>query len=183
MPHEASSVFDIFKIGIGPSSSHTLGPWKAAIAFLHKLMEQEKLYSIRNVQILLYGSLAKTGKGHGTDLAIKMGLMGENPETTPVEEIEKKIEKISFNKEIKLNNEHTIHFDPQKDIIFLFDEILPFHPNGMSFLVTLNNSEQFSDTYYSIGGGFVVQEGEKNDQLQQNDLPIPIDTACDLHFW
>ncbi len=183
MPHEAISVFDIFKIGIGPSSSHTLGPWKAAIAFLHKLMEQEKLYSIRNVQILLYGSLAKTGKGHGTDLAIKMGLMGENPETTPVEEIEKKIEKISFNKEIKLNNEHTIHFDPQKDIIFLFDEILPFHPNGMSFLVTLNNSEQFSDTYYSIGGGFVVQEGEKNDQLQQNDLPFPIDTAGDLLFW
>ena len=183
MPHEAISVFDIFKIGIGPSSSHTLGPWKAALTFLNKLKEKNLLIEVNAMQVLLYGSLAKTGKGHGTDLAIKMGLLGEDPETTPVEDIEIKMEKINADKKIKLSNKHIIDFDPEKDIVFLYNETLPFHPNGMSFLVTLNNNEQFSETYYSIGGGFVVQESDKKDLLQKYDLPFPIDTASDLIFW
>lgn len=183
MPHEAISAFDIFKIGVGPSSSHTLGPWKAALAFIDKLKKNNQLEDIENLNVLLYGSLAKTGKGHGTDLAVKMGLLGENPETTPVDKINTKIEKIAFEKQINLSNTHTINFNPDADIVFLYNETLPFHPNGMSFLATFINGETISETYYSIGGGFVIQEGEKTDEAQKADLPFPIDTASDLLFW
>lgn len=183
MPHEAISAFDIFKIGVGPSSSHTLGPWKAALAFIGKLKTNNQLEKVENLSVLLYGSLAKTGKGHGTDLAVKMGLLGENPETTPVYQINSKIEKIASEKQITLFHTHTIDFNPDTDIVFLHNETLPFHPNGMSFLVKLINGETISDTYYSIGGGFVMQEGEKPGENQKTELPFPIDTAADLLFW
>ena len=183
MPHEAISAFDIFKIGVGPSSSHTLGPWKAALTFLRSLQNKNILEKVENLQVLLYGSLAKTGKGHGTDLAVKMGLSGENPETTDLEEMENKIQQIAEENKILLNNQHSIAFDPNNDIVFLYDESLLFHPNGISFLVTLNNGEQISETYYSIGGGFVIQEGEQSIEAKKADLPFPIDTAKDLLFW
>ncbi len=183
MPHEAISAFDIFKIGVGPSSSHTLGPWKAALIFIQSLKNNHQLKNVENLKVLLYGSLAKTGKGHGTDLAVKMGLLGENPESTDLEDMGNKMQRIADENKILLNNQHLITFNPDEDIVFLYEESLPFHPNGISFLVTFNNGEQISETYYSIGGGFVMQEGEQASEAQKADLPFPIDTASDLLFW
>lgn len=183
MSHEAISVFDMFKIGVGPSSSHTLGPWKAANLFIHSLHDKQYLPKVTGIKILLYGSLAKTGKGHGTDIAIQLGLSGENPETFEVNRIDDKIEFIRNNRKLNLNNEHEIDFQPSEDIEFLFTETLPFHPNALTFSAVLDNGEHIAETYYSIGGGFVVREGE---QLNENDnivLPFPITDAEDLLHW
>ncbi len=184
MPHEAISAFDIFKIGIGPSSSHTLGPWKAAMKFIDGVKEKYTLSAVNKLQVLLYGSLAKTGKGHGTDLAVKMGLLYECPETTPVDDIYTKMEQIEKSRKLKLGGVAAIDFHPNEDIIFLYEESLPFHPNALSFLVTLQNGDSFSETWYSTGGGFVVKEGDTND-LNKNfsELAFPIDDAKDLLFW
>lgn len=183
MPYEAISVFDMFKIGVGPSSSHTLGPWRAAQYFTAKLEKKDMLNKVTGLQILLYGSLAKTGKGHGTDVAIQLGLCGENPETFAVEEISTRIETIALLKELNLGGKAKVHFDPYTDIIFLMHESLPYHPNAVSFLVTLQNGEQVSETYYSIGGGFVKQEGEDAAAKKNITLPFPINTASDLLHW
>ena len=182
MSHEAISVFDMFKIGIGPSSSHTLGPWKAALRFLASLKDQKKLQQVTKVEILLYGSLAKTGKGHGTDIAVQLGLLNEDPVTFDVNKIDETIAYIKNNKQLLLNDSQLIGFDPENDIKFLYSESLPFHPNGLSFLVTLINGELLAETYYSIGGGFVVKEGEANSN-ETVDLPFPINTANDLLLW
>lgn len=184
MVRESISVFDMFKIGVGPSSSHTLGPWRAAMFFLDKMESQYGLENIRNLQVYLYGSLAKTGVGHGTDIAVQMGLMGENPETTDVDLIFPKIEKLKQDKVIALQNRHSIPFDPERNITFLYHESLPFHPNALTFLVDLASGEKISDTWYSIGGGFVVQEGADHaTKTASIDLPFPIDTSKDLEFW
>ena len=98
MPHEAISVFDIFKIGVGPSSSHTLGPWRAAQLFLQSLEQKHQLLQVTSLQVLLYGSLAKTGKGHGTDVAVLMGLSGEDPVTCDVEALDDKVQRIRTTK-------------------------------------------------------------------------------------
>src|SRR3954453_20896870 len=100
MPHEAISVFDMFKIGVGPSSSHTLGPWRAAMQFVQMLDETFSLVNLTSVKVLLYGSLAKTGKGHGTDLAVQMGLMNEDPVTTEINEIHSTIQQILIEKRL-----------------------------------------------------------------------------------
>ncbi|MBX3257608.1 MAG: L-serine ammonia-lyase [Chitinophagaceae bacterium] len=183
MPHEAISVFDMFKIGVGPSSSHTLGPWRAAQLFTQKLAQANLLQSITQLRVLLYGSLAKTGKGHGTDIAVQLGLCGDDPETFAVEEIQSKILSISRNQQMKLQHTANIRFNPATDIIFLVNESLPFHPNGLSFLVTLANGEQFSETYYSVGGGFVKQEGVATSVKQKLQLPFPVNTASDVLHW
>lgn len=183
MPHESISVFDMFKIGVGPSSSHTLGPWKAALQFLEKIDTEIGLEQIDAIEVLLYGSLAKTGKGHGTDVAVILGLCGQNPETIDVNSIKSKIEYINQQKQILLGNKVVIAFNPSEQIQFLFNESLPYHPNGLSFLVQLKNNEHISSTYYSIGGGFVVQEGEEHQKKQSVDLPFPINTADDLLHW
>src|SRR5438045_9668248 len=101
MPHEAISVFDMFKIGVGPSSSHTLGPWRAALRFIQTLQQKMLLQKARSITVLLYGSLAKTGKGHGTDIAVLMGLCGEDPVTVDVNSIPSKIECIQFDKKLR----------------------------------------------------------------------------------
>jgi len=98
LPHEAISVFDIFKIGVGPSSSHTLGPWRAAQYFLQSLEQKDQLFQVQSLRVLLYGSLAKTGKGHGTDVAIQLGLSGDDPVTFDVEQIDTKINHIRTEK-------------------------------------------------------------------------------------
>ncbi|MBX2924034.1 MAG: L-serine ammonia-lyase [Chitinophagaceae bacterium] len=183
MPHEAISVFDMFKIGVGPSSSHTLGPWRAAQLFTRKLSGLHLLQSVVQLKVLLYGSLAKTGKGHGTDIAVQLGLCGEDPETCVVDEIQSKILAISGGLKIKLQHTVEIQFDPAADIVFLVNESLPFHPNALSFLVTLANGEQFSETYYSVGGGFVKQEGEDSGVQSFVQLSFPINTASDLLHW
>jgi L-serine dehydratase len=183
MPHEAISVFDMLKIGVGPSSSHTLGPWRAAMRFIHTLQTSYTLNHIKKVSVLLYGSLAKTGKGHGTDIAVMLGLGNENPETIDVNLITSKINFITTEKKIRLNNKVEIDFDPAIDIQFLYNEMLPFHPNALSFLAEFKNGENICETYYSIGGGFVVKEGESDNEKIPVDLPFPINTADELLHW
>ena len=184
MSHEAISVFDMFKIGVGPSSSHTLGPWRAALQWLEYHNRTGQLAHITQVQVLLYGSLAKTGKGHGTDIAVLMGLLGANPETFPVEDIEPAIHHISQTQTLLLGGQHTIAFNPQINVQFLMQDSLPFHPNGMTILHQTDWGEAGAQTYYSIGGGFVIQEGQTTDERQQRvQLPFPINTADDLRHW
>lgn len=182
MTHEAISVFDMFKIGVGPSSSHTLGPWRAAQRFVQTIIQKNKLADVVELKILLYGSLAKTGKGHGTDIAVQLGLSGDDPVTFEVDRIDAKINDIAAMKKILLNGKHEIAFDPREDIDFLISESLPYHPNALSFLVSFQNGEAFSETYYSIGGGFVVNEGELEDREQIN-LPFPVNTSSELLHW
>src|SRR5690242_12175093 len=183
MPHEAISVFDMFKIGVGPSSSHTLGPWRAALRFLQTLQNNYSLNDVKTVEVLLYGSLAKTGKGHGTDIAVILGLCSEDPVTIDVNSITPKIKNIEDTKQLLLGGTTAIHFDPPEDVEFLFSETLPFHPNAVSFLAAFTNGEKISETYYSIGGGFVVKEGERGNGKATVDLPFPINTSDDLLHW
>ncbi len=174
----------MFKIGIGPSSSHTLGPWRAAEMCTKKLLDAGLLQLVKTLQVVLYGSLSKTGIGHGTDVAVLLGLQGEDPVTFNVEEVTPATDKIRKDKKLHLAGSKTIVFDPAVDIIFLYEESLPFHPNALSFLISLEDGKTFSETYYSVGGGFVQQEG---DQLRQSSsavvLPFPINTADDILHW
>jgi L-serine dehydratase len=173
----------MFKIGVGPSSSHTLGPWKAAQRFLQSLQSKDLLFKINNVRVLLYGSLAKTGRGHGTDVAVQLGLCGEDPVTFDVNNINARMNDILHMKKIILNKEHEIDFDPHEDIDFLVTESLPYHPNALSFLASVNNGESIAETYYSVGGGFVKKEGEEENLLTGVQLPFPINNAADLLHW
>lgn len=183
MPHEAISVFDMFKIGVGPSSSHTLGPWKAALRCLNGMTQNGSISDVESVTTLLFGSLAKTGIGHGTDIAVMLGLTGADPVTVDVNSISAKIEDIANKKMLRLGNQKDIFFDPVENIQFLFRETLPYHPNALTFLVSGKHQQQWSETYYSIGGGFVVREGEKPSSAQSVDLPFPINRADDLLHW
>ncbi|MEY4778105.1 MAG: hypothetical protein RIS13_853, partial [Bacteroidota bacterium] len=159
--HHSISVFDMFKIGVGPSSSHTLGPWKAGRQFCQFLIEQELMLKVRSVRIILYGSLAKTGKGHGTDIAVQLGLSGEDPVSFDVEIIDERIRGIATRKRLVLGGFHEIQFDPKMDIEFLTTESMPYHPNGLSFLAEMDNGEHLAQTYYSVGGGFIEQENQQ----------------------
>ncbi|HSB94307.1 MAG TPA: L-serine ammonia-lyase [Flavitalea sp.] len=181
MPHDPISVFDMFKIGIGPSSSHTLGPWRAAQQCLNTI--GNRLEQVRSLKILLYGSLAKTGKGHGTDIAVQLGLCGEDPVTFDVNAITSRIADIQNRKQLTLAGMHQIEFDPLVDIEYLFSESLPFHPNAMTFLVETTGGEQLAETWYSIGGGFVVKEGADRIHTDVVQLPFPVDKADDLLHW
>ena len=183
MSHEAISVFDILKIGVGPSSSHTLGPWRAAQRFVQTLVDRNLLQQVKSIRVLLYGSLAKTGKGHGTDIAIQLGLCGEDPVTFDVKSIDSRIADIAAMKELLLGGLHEVQFDPREDIEFLFSESLPYHPNAVSFLADCKNGDGLSETYYSVGGGFVVKEGDEKSQGSHIQLPFPINNSNDLLHW
>jgi L-serine dehydratase len=183
MQREQLSVFDMFKIGIGPSSSHTLGPWRAAQQFVQTLEHDKVLPLVTGVKILLYGSLAKTGRGHGTDIAILLGLSGDDPVTFAVDEVTPKITQITNTHKLVLSGKHEVDFTVIEDLLFLFNESLPFHPNAVTFQAFLSTGKAVSETYYSIGGGFVVKEGGSNQQKAEVDLPFPIDTAADLLHW
>ncbi|RZM29645.1 MAG: L-serine ammonia-lyase [Pedobacter sp.] len=183
MHREPISVFDIFKIGIGPSSSHTLGPWRAAQQFVALLKENAPLDDVEQVKILLYGSLAKTGIGHGTDIAILLGLSGADPVTFDVNAIDFTIAEIKANKILSLGAEHNLNFDYTSDLLFLYNESLPFHPNAVTFQAFLSTGKAISATYYSIGGGFVVKEGDNSAEKEQVDLPFPVERANDLLHW
>lgn len=183
MSYEPISVFDIFKIGVGPSSSHTLGPWRAAQRFLETLISRNILFEVAEIKVLLYGSLAKTGHGHGTDIAVQLGLSGDDPVTFDVNNIQSKMDDIAAMKELVLAGKHEVKFDPREDIEFLFTESLPYHPNGLTFLVKLKNGDSIAETFYSIGGGFVVKEGEGPVSSADLQLPFPINTADDLLHW
>jgi L-serine dehydratase len=181
--HEAISVFDMFKIGVGPSSSHTLGPWRAALLFTQSLANRNLLFEVTQLKVLLYGSLAKTGVGHGTDIAVQLGLCGYDPVTFEVENINSSIADITKMNAIVLAGKQEVVFNPAEDIEFLFTETLPFHPNALSFLVTLKNGETIAETYYSIGGGFVQQENNTVQLQNEVVLPFPINTSEDLLHW
>lgn len=176
MDKEELSVFDIFKIGVGPSSSHTLGPWRAAERFLNELGTGD----IEQIKVYLYGSLAKTGKGHGTDIAVVLGLNGEDPVTFDTTRLQITLDGIKQQKKIKLAGETDIDFDPDTDIVFLKKESLPFHPNALKFSATLKNGEVKHEVYYSIGGGFVVKEGEDATHKKPAKLKYQINDADDL---
>ncbi|MEN9325831.1 MAG: L-serine ammonia-lyase [Bacteroidota bacterium] len=169
---ECISVFDMLKIGVGPSSSHTLGPWRAAEQFLAELRNQNIIASVHRVKVDLYGSLSLTGKGHATDLAVMLGLSGADPELVPIDTISSIIEDIKTNNELQLDNEFKIHFNVVSDIFFN-KNFLPFHANGMVFTAYTNDTE-YSSTFYSIGGGFVVKE--------EDDTDINIEIKCAFPF-
>lgn len=179
---ECISVFDMLKIGIGPSSSHTLGPWRAAERFLKELRENNTFELIDHVKIQLYGSLSLTGKGHATDLAVMLGLSGQDPEQIPIENIDPIIKQIKEKKLLKFGNEIDIPFFIEEDIVFN-NEFLPFHANGITFIASLLNQTKYYSTFYSIGGGFVVKEERENALVKEAikcAFPFPINKASEL---
>jgi len=180
---ESISVFDIFKIGIGPSSSHTLGPWKAAFQFISSLENKNKLQEIQSLQVLLNGSLAKTGIGHGTDIAVQLGLLGEDPVTFDIDLLNSTINEIKASNKLSLLKKASIDFIPAEDIVFLNKESLPYHPNALTFLVLFINGDSIAETYYSIGGGFVKKENEDMSNQEAIRLPFPVNNANDLLHW
>ena len=174
----------MFKIGVGPSSSHTLGPWRAAQRFTDSLEKAHGLGQLTKLTVLLYGSLAKTGKGHGTDIAIQLGLAGEDPVTFDPGNIDTAVATIRDNKKLSIKGTRTIDFDPAVDIVFLYSETLPYHPNAMTFLAGWQDGRQLAETWYSIGGGFVKKEGDDNTSASASaQLPFPINTNADLLHW
>lgn len=178
---ESISVFDMLKIGVGPSSSHTLGPWRAAERFLNELKGMNLLKKTWRVKVDLFGSLSLTGKGHATDLAVMLGLSGQDPELIPIADISSIVNKIQNDNTIFLGGKYPIPFSFFSDIIFN-KNFLPFHANGIAFTAYTDDSE-YQATYYSIGGGFVVKEERTNAKLKQevkNTFPYPLDTADEL---
>ncbi len=174
------SVFDMLKVGVGPSSSHTLGPWRAAQLFIEKLKLENLFLSVDGLKIDLYGSLSLTGKGHATDIAVLLGLSGEDPETMDVNMINSIIGDIHNFEVIKLNGILEVPFD-SKDLEF-DKEFLPYHPNGITFKALSNKKVILEETYFSIGGGFVVQEelNFKIESLEKKNFPFPIERAKQL---
>ncbi len=178
---ECISVFDMLKIGVGPSSSHTLGPWRAAERWIKELKDANIFNKVENVQVDLYGSLSLTGKGHATDLAIMLGLSGSNPELIPIDNINTIIDSIKKTNTILFNNEMALEFKPEKNIVFN-RKFLPFHANGLVFTATVNG-KKLKSTFYSIGGGFVVKEERKNAKRNKqifNTFPYPIKLGTEL---
>lgn len=178
---ERISVFDIFKIGIGPSSSHTLGPWRAAQLFLNRLSTD--IEQVQSIKVHLYGSLAKTGKGHGTDIAVTLGLCGYDPVTIDPSRINPILEEIESKGLILLHGEKEISYTQRGNIVFHMSESLPYHPNGLVFNATLGDGLELKEAYYSTGGGFVVQENEAADSGQKCSIPYPVNAAADLLVW
>ncbi|QIY83519.1 L-serine ammonia-lyase [Chryseobacterium sp. NEB161] len=153
---ESISVFDIIKIGIGPSSSHTMGPWNAAQMFLDLVKRHRPLQEVKEVFVEFFGSLAKTGIGHGTDIAGMLGLSGENYRTINTNKIDEKIDKIKSEQQIHLGGEVWLPFIYGHHLILNKEKSLDFHPNGMIFKVVFKDEEELSQDYYSVGGGFVA---------------------------
>jgi len=178
---EFISVFDMLKIGVGPSSSHTLGPWRAAQLFLKELHQKEIFIKTQNVSVELYGSLSLTGIGHATDLAVVLGLSGTDPEYIPIEDIQTIIQKVKSEKTLHIDAKKNIPFDFEKQIIFQ-KTFLPFHANGLTFKAVLEDNSPYTSTFYSIGGGFVIKKEEKttNSKTEEIKIPFQIEKADDL---
>ena len=151
----AISVFDLFKIGIGPSSSHTVGPMRAAGMFARELQEAGQLEQVVRIKVELFGSLGATGKGHGSDKALILGLEGEVPETVDTEAIPARLEQVHADRQLRLLGEKSLDFE----LLFHRRKVLPYHPNGLIFHALDSSGQVLSErTYYSVGGGFVVNE-------------------------
>lgn len=173
----AISVFDLFKIGIGPSSSHTVGPMKAARTFVAGLREEGLLDGAARVRAELYGSLALTGKGHGSDRAVVLGLMGHTPEHVDVDAVPELVERVRRERTLYLGGPEgpPVAFDPAVDVDFRRKESLPDHPNGMRFVaLDPSGAELAAKVYYSVGGGFVVDERAAGaDRIKADDTRVP----------
>jgi L-serine dehydratase len=178
----AVSIFDIFKIGIGPSSSHTVGPMKAALAFVTSLGEQAS--KVAAIDIALHGSLAWTGKGHGTDSAVILGLLGLQPETIDPDDVESILREVRDSKRLRVPGAGEIGFDPATSIRFDYEEELPRHTNGMRFVARdQDGAVVSSDDYYSLGGGFIAKNDEPEPKQQEGEPPLPFasgDTLLDI---
>ncbi len=186
------SVFDMFKIGVGPSSSHTLGPWLAAKHMIKRISAVSDIKNINALHVYLYGSLAKTGKGHGTDTAILMGLQGEDPVTTDTRLIAQKVQAIKDAQTILLDGVKSVQFDYNNHLVFLKDKSLPYHPNAMQFVVELKDTVK-TYTYYSVGGGFIETEvsedglelGHLIEDKKEINIEVPFNffSTNDLIHW
>lgn len=181
----AISAFDLFSIGIGPSSSHTVGPMRAARTFMQQVVSQNLLEETSRVKVDLYGSLALTGKGHATDLAVLLGLEGETPEGADPNLVQEKVAKIRSEKKIRLMGKQLIYFVETSDLLFHKNKQLPYHPNGMRFTIySSSGKELLSLVYYSVGGGFVVDHKSASHDghviENQHKLPFPFLTADEL---
>ena len=177
-----NSIFEIFSIGIGPSSSHTVGPMRAAHIFTNNLKTKQMLAKVNRIQVTLYGSLASTGKGHATDQAVIFGLLGYQPESIDVDEARLLLAEIKRTKTLLLSTVHNIDFDPEKNIEFKKSETLPFHPNGIRFQAFTDDNELLQDrAFYSTGGGFICTAEEVNFSKQFScNLPYPFSSFEEL---
>ncbi|CAA0246189.1 L-serine ammonia-lyase [Tenacibaculum maritimum] len=178
------SVFDMLKIGVGPSSSHTLGPWRAAQQWIQKLKKDAIFDAITGIRIDLYGSLSLTGKGHATDLSVLLGLSGTDPEYIPINDIDLIIEKIRKTNTLSFNAEKELSFST--DNVVFNKDFLPFHSNGLTFRGFSKGNEISTETYYSIGGGFVIQEkteGVEEIEITKDNFPFPINKATQLEAY
>jgi L-serine dehydratase len=181
------SVFDIYKVGIGPSSSHTVGPIVAAGRFLEMVRAHPRIDEITRLRVFLHGSLAFTGKGHGSDRAVVLGLLGQIPETLDPDAVEGLIEGVETGKSITLEGIGDIAFDPTQDIVFDFEKSLPGHANAMNFVALADDGAIIEEqVFYSIGGGFVVNETELEDYQNQDSevdftgVPYPFHNAVEM---
>ena len=171
----AVSVFDLFTIGIGPSSSHTVGPMRAARQFALELQAAGSLDRVTRVRVHLYGSLAATGSGHGSHKALMLGLEGETAEDTDVDRIPARVAAITEGQRLNLLGRHAIAFDPDKDLVFERRGSLPGHPNGMRFVALAGHDVVEERIYYSVGGGFVATADDAGQAvLIQRDTPLPL---------
>ncbi|WP_409498196.1 L-serine ammonia-lyase [Pseudomonas fragi] len=178
----AISVFDLFKIGIGPSSSHTVGPMRAAALFVQGLRERDQLQRVGRIEVQLYGSLSATGIGHGSDSAVIMGLMGEWPDAIDPALIGPRIAELQHSETLLLDGYLPIPFVWAQDMR-LIDENLPFHPNAMTLVAHTETAELHRDTYYSVGGGFVVDAAQAASgvlDMDRTELPYDFSSAAEL---
>ena len=180
----AISVFDLFTIGIGPSSSHTVGPMRAAATFVDRLQTRELLDSVEKVAVYLYGSLGATGRGHGSDKACVLGLAGESPEGVDVDAVPQFLEQLDREQKLSLAGRKPIAFSLKEDLVFEKRESLPGHPNGMRFCAfDAGGKSLLERIYYSVGGGFVVGEDHTDDPVIKEltvDQPYPFDSGDEL---
>src|SRR5579871_6753649 len=177
------SVFDIFKVGIGPSSSHTMGPMRAAREFVLGLKREGLLAQTDAIAVRLYGSLALTGAGHGTDRAVLVGLEGADPESVDPDSIEPTLQRIRDSGTIRLLGEHEIRFDEPMQLLFMRHERLPRHSNGMRFSALGPDGATLREVdYYSIGGGFIVRgnEAEVREATEHAPPPYPFNSGAEL---
>src|SRR5271167_794998 len=177
------SVFDLFKVGIGPSSSHTVGPMKAARMFAEGLRDDGLTPRVRTVRVALYGSLGLTGPGHGSDKAVLLGLEGERPATVDVDAIPARLQAIAQHGTLRLLGEHEIRFTKAEHLEFNRRKKLSYHPNGMRFTAYDDQGAEIRErAYYSVGGGFVCEENRTVTASPQDGpvLPYPFTTAAEL---
>ena len=183
---ERLSVFDIFKIGVGPSSSHTLGPWRAAQDVVRLLHARGVAGRVRHLRVDLFGSLAKTGRGHGTDIALQAGLLGADPETCDMTAVRRDLDALAATGALALApTAPPARFVPREDIVFHRDRVLPRHPNALTVVATLDDGTSVETTYYSVGGGFIERDGADDTTASAGSatVPCPVDTAQDLLRW